>query len=193
MKKPATYELIIAQKLQELPVPDMADAIWARIEQQLDLDLPTDDGGSPAPSSPINGWIGGSILGLFLLALILVLYPKKQESPTPSENNTFPTNRIEPRSADPNKVVMGKPTGKQTNIGQSGTTPPVDQPVGNTLSPDSNLLVNPMPAPDIPQVSTVNIAKTSPPQDSVTPKRTRGVTGISDSDYRVVPKGRDSL
>lgn len=193
MNNPATYELIIAQKLQELPVPDMADAIWARIEQQLDLDLPTDEGGSPAPSSPINGWIGGSILGLFLLALILVIYPKKQESPIPSESNTLPTNRIESRPADQNNVVIGQPTGNQTNTGQSGTAPPIDQPVVTTLSPDSNLLANPMPAPDTPQVSTVNIPRTSPPQDSATPKRTRGVTGISDSDYRIVPGKRDSL
>ena len=45
MKEKRAYEHIISGKLEALPVPDMEDIIWARIETRLDTDMPTDDGG----------------------------------------------------------------------------------------------------------------------------------------------------
>ena len=45
MNNKQAYEITITSKLEALPLPDMEDAIWSRIEAQLDIDLPTDDGG----------------------------------------------------------------------------------------------------------------------------------------------------
>ena len=44
MRNKETYELTITSKLEALPLPNLEDAIWSRIEAQLDIDLPTDDG-----------------------------------------------------------------------------------------------------------------------------------------------------
>lgn len=44
MNHPTTYEQLIAQKLQEMDVPDQANSIWATIEQQLSIEMPTDSG-----------------------------------------------------------------------------------------------------------------------------------------------------
>ena len=50
MNERKAYEQTIKGKLEAIPLPDMEDAIWARIETQLDIDMPTDDGGGNAPS-----------------------------------------------------------------------------------------------------------------------------------------------
>ncbi|HEX2606857.1 MAG TPA: hypothetical protein VHK91_05735, partial [Flavisolibacter sp.] len=68
------YEQTITSKLEALPVPDMADAIWARIEAQLDLDMPTDDGGGN-PSSPSGGgWAGKASLFAVIAAIVIVYF-----------------------------------------------------------------------------------------------------------------------
>ncbi len=52
MNPKAPYEVLIEDKVRNISVPDMADAIWANIEQQLDLDLNNDaDNGSNADGS----------------------------------------------------------------------------------------------------------------------------------------------
>ena len=72
MNQKKAYEQTIAVKLEAIPLPDMADAIWARIENQLDIDMPTDDGGgNSTPDAPSGfGWIGGSVLFVFAVALV---------------------------------------------------------------------------------------------------------------------------
>ena len=55
MNLKAPYEIIIATKLeQELPVPDMSDAIWARIELQL-FDVPSAEADASAGPDMVSG------------------------------------------------------------------------------------------------------------------------------------------
>ena len=196
--KPA-YEQLIADKLQTLPVPDMADAIWARIETQLDIDLPNGDGGgeSPAPQAPgggsnLLGQIGMLIGIVALLTFFIINKQNKQENIQPSINPPA------------------------TEVIQTDSTPPDKAPPGNSIQPQmlqSNQTTATTPLPATPDsafnnavtnvttdsTTTDNTAVAPPPvaaplpvtADSTAPKRRRGVA-LSDADYRIVPK-KDSL
>jgi hypothetical protein len=131
MEQRAAYEITIAGKLDHLPVPDMADAIWARIERQLDIDLPTNDGGNgPAPSKPSGPGAMGWGLSALLVALVTTFFLLKKEpqTTTPSiqpsapaiEQTTQPTQNItgSPLPADNTKTI-------QNTI--SRETPPVER------------------------------------------------------------------
>ena len=87
MNQKTAYEQIITGKLHALPVPDMADAIWARIETQLDLDMPQTD---PPPTNPPGTPSGGIILGgisiVFVIALITYLFFKKETNNQPTSS-----------------------------------------------------------------------------------------------------------
>lgn len=63
------YEQMIAGKLEQLQVPDLADQIWSAIDQALQAPPPT-------PPNPLRRkwrWgIGGGITGLVVVVLLLV-------------------------------------------------------------------------------------------------------------------------
>ncbi|MGZ5247199.1 MAG: hypothetical protein ACXWV5_09155, partial [Flavitalea sp.] len=74
MNQLKAYEITIKGKLEAIPLPDMEDAIWARIEAQLDTDMPTDDGNNgpfDSPSGPLT--LGSSIL-VFLITLLTLYF-----------------------------------------------------------------------------------------------------------------------
>jgi hypothetical protein len=197
--KPA-YEQLIADKLQTLPVPDMADAIWARIQTQLDIDLPADDGSggdNPAPQAPSGGSNLLGQIGLFigivaLLTFFIINKKNKQENIQPSINipasEIIQTDSVPPDKAPPANAI------------QMPLTPPTQNTITTPLpaTPDSafdNVIANTV----MDSAVTDNTAVAQPPVatplpaviDSAPPKRRRGVP-LSDADYRIVPK-KDSL
>jgi hypothetical protein len=186
------YELTIAQKLQQLPLPDMADAIWARVERQLDIDMPTDnDGGDPTSSPSGSGWTGGAAFGLFVgaFALVFLLFKKERKAapltvpeqttvtPLPTEQRIKTANRPEK-----NTTIFLPPA--------STISPQAELPAPQTPRPDSVVTTMFSPKPDSQQTTSVVLPPQEPMKDSVKPKR--GVTGITDNDYRIVPTKKDS-
>ena len=196
MNKKTTYELTIAAKLQQLPLPDMEDAIWARIKSQLDLDLPEGDGGSSnTPQTPSGGWMWSAGLLAFVAALLTVfLLTKKSEQPES-------TDKI---NQNPESVTAPLPKQKPGPFPIPGNSPFVPLPgssAGTILnrpqegSRDSAItppLTLGAPIDTLPSAT----AFLPPPllQDSVirTKPKTRGVKDITDADYRIVPTKRDS-
>lgn len=196
MNERATYELTIAEKLEQLKAPQLVDSIWARIEAQLDLDMPTDDGPSNPPAPPTAGpgkWIGGSLLGLILLFFLYQFINDKQQ--------TAPANQPLIESPASNSTT------EQTAQPPPNTTPvPAQQPVKNKVinngvinkpdSSSSNTLQQPLvlPAQDnaagnenvLPQAPQINLPPN--PAPDTTTKKSRGVKGINNDDYRIVPK-----
>ncbi len=89
---PTPYETIIAAKLEQLPVPDMADSIWASIEMQLDAGLPGDGDNTPS-NKPTTGKPGMgkgfyfSLLTAIVITIILINRTNKKQNNT---NNTLP-------------------------------------------------------------------------------------------------------
>ena len=68
----------------------MADAIWARIEAQLDTDLPADDGDGPVPEGPpvAGGSWSQTLLFVTTIAIMsLFTIPKKKYYCSSSRRN----------------------------------------------------------------------------------------------------------
>ena len=66
MNNTTPYEKLIAAKLEEMPVPDMVDSIWASIDMQLDavVDTPKENPVHPFKIN-VKGWF--TIAGIALL------------------------------------------------------------------------------------------------------------------------------
>jgi hypothetical protein len=197
MNQKATYELTITEKLEQLTAPDMVDAIWARIEAQLDLDLPTDDGPTNPPAAPTSGprkWINrGFIIAAVAIVLIYFFNNRKQtitsnDQPTITAPVTTPNNNESPvRNNSPGTNNANTPQNNSSAPTTSSTVLPVD-----SAAP----VTGPLPLqPDSTAVQTnAQLVITPPlvsPQKNTAPdstKKGRGVKGITDNDYKIVPK-----
>jgi hypothetical protein len=198
MDEPLRYEHLIGEKLQSLPIPNLQDAIWARVKEQLDLDMPTDDGQgggtSQPPSGPgMIGW-GLSVVIIALLTTFLLLRnrPKTREKFTPSTNteqvispsvqNTGP-----PRSNDSRNIKTSAPVNSRTDNPLS--TSPTDS------SGQRQMIAGEKPGADSTNTTmSPPIAATTAPQidtPAVQPKKGKGMKGLNDSDYRIVPKTKN--
>lgn len=199
MNEKQPYEILITEKLQAIPVPDMVDMIWARIEEKLDTDMPTDDGDNPAPAGPppvTKFIIGAGITAVVVALLTLFLNPEKKSAITP----THPTNTLPPTISEPSKPAPSQ-------------SPPLN-PRNQSILPaptDSNRLtaadfidsIVSSPAVQLPTAVADSTSRNVPaivlppvqsqPQQKDSIKKPRGVQGISDDDYRIEPKRKDSI
>ena len=191
MNNKMAYEQIIASKLEALPLPDMADAIWARVEAQLDLDMPTGEPGGDAPNFPTGGFFIGGI-GIIVLAFLLTYFSttnNNQNSASPTNNHpiTAPQS-IESKSTkppEPNGANSTPATNTANAVITSFTAPTTDSgallPQPFVAAADSALAAPPL--------LTATPAVVTPKADTLRAgKKQRGVQGISDDDYRIVPK-----
>ena len=199
MNTTTPYEQLIAAKLDEVPVPDMSDNIWAGIESRLDPGVSV---GTPKG----KGWWYG-IIGIMAVVTLILLWwyyshkPKAPERTVPKKNAptsvpaSVPTIK-ESLPARDSSTIMNKPKKKQLRAGPS----PIKK---DTILNDNNSVdsgfseYTPLTRQDIvpmradsssgqnnrPQhIDTVNI-HTPPPG-----KKHRGVKGITDEDYRISAK-----
>ncbi|QNA43423.1 hypothetical protein [Lacibacter sediminis] len=198
MNQKATYELTITEKLEQLTAPDMVDAIWARIEAQLDIDLPTDDGSTNPPPAPTNGpakWINRGFI-IAAVAIVLIYFFNNRKQNIPSVNQPSITAPVTSPNKNDNPVRNNSPGTNNTIAPVNNTTVPANTSTG--LPVDSNTLAPvtlPVQQPDSNKVITNAAPAFTPPV--VTPqknnfpdstKKGRGVKGITDADYKIVPK-----
>jgi hypothetical protein len=194
------YEQLIGSKLQSLPVPDMQDAIWARVKTQLDLDMPTDDGnGGSSPQAPSGPTIIGWGLSVVIIGLVTIffLFKNKPSTKTNSKQPVTIEQTVSPNAQSNSPPLQKNSTGnKTTNAVGTGANdslkvissdlPAIQhQPV--TIIPPADDSVKTNVAPPFVTVSAPLLADTT----SVTKKKGRGMPGLSDSSYRIVPKNKD--
>jgi hypothetical protein len=194
MDRKKAYEQIIAGKLEALPLPDMADAIWSRIETQLDWEMPTDDGGGSGPGAPSGGnWMGRAGLFVFIAAFVTIFLIYK--------NNKKAEPLVQPEpTVQPAQPPLPAGTNNLINQGRKGEIPlPQNQEVvPATRSGADSASSTPLPVTLAPTDSVHQTTVIPPPfvpigADTAPPKRKpRGVTGITDDDYRIVPDKKDS-
>lgn len=172
----------------------MADAIWARIEQQLDLDMPTDDpdGNPPAPTSPSGGWklplVSATILLTAAIAYLLIV--KKPE-------NQLPVNKETPQQlrsvADSSIPVPG--SRQPDHVKRDQASPQISTPDVQDIHPVSDssarMVLLPKKQDTLPLVTAPPLLN-RPVVDSPKNKRPRGVSGLSDADYKIAPAKKDS-
>jgi hypothetical protein len=188
MSQPTTYEQLIAQKLQELAVPDQADAIWATIEQQLNIEMPNSSSGSGGLNNS-NWWIGGGSLFTLLVAIATYIYVSKQdlESEKPIKEKPAAIQHHQPlknnedmssHKLSPIEIRQNKPTTAPEANGQE---------VEETEPSSVKETVESAPVQNVAAPAVLPL----PPDTVVAKKKPRGVKGISSEDYRIVPSKKD--
>ncbi len=199
MNQKATYEIAITEKLRQLPVPDMRDAIWSRIEQQLDLDMPEDDE-PESPDSPNNsswrktGWKVGPFAVIVAIITLFFINQNNRSNPNNTSDRTpIKTETVSPQTNDPTSPPSTKNTVNTPPVVNNGSTPVngsdsvFNQPMIFNQPLDSSVNL-PVFIPPVVQ----NSSQSPPKQDSVPNKKPRGVTGIKDQDYHITLK-KDSV
>jgi hypothetical protein len=194
MDQRTTYELTISEKLGQLPLPDLQDQIWARIETQLDTDMPTDDGGGAGPQSPdwrnLLGRIGPFALVVAIVTIFLLTRSSSKQEP--AQSRQFPSTPV----SQPVITSPGQPPGNTSNVPANGpatnpfTTNPAPLSPGDTSSSVTTILPG-LPLQDTGTATTPPVLVQAPPvlKDTTVPqKKPRGVKGINDADYKIVPK-----
>ncbi len=192
MNENKTYQLI-AVKLEQLPVPDMADMIWARIESQLDIDLPPDNGNNDPGPAPTPKPVGRRIaLGTATVALLIAIFQlfnnRKEEIPATSVQPIKNSTPLTTDSAGAISIPLQRRTGSNNPTPSGGllTVPSVtgDSAFSTINLPDSTLQTS---APPRDTVSFIPPIVLNPPSDSTPVKKKRGVS-LNDTDYRIIPK-----
>ncbi len=193
-----TYELLIAEKLEGIVIPDMADAIWVRIEAALDVEMPLIDplapSGKPFYKDPAV-WISAGVIAI-IIALFL-LFRSWNAAPFPERDlprRTEPA--IKPEAIRPDSVSnrgrkppeREKPVRK--NIRSTGSRQAVDNTAaGRPVEAKMDSLLKTQPAVIVPPAIKVPPPGTMTPPMILKPKK-YGVE-VSDSDYRFKTKPKD--
>ncbi len=194
MSNNPVYEQLIAQKLEQAAVPDMADAIWARIATQLDEDSTDDDNGNDTPSAPKTP---GSLLlqtmsWIVVLALTIMLFNLNRKT---IKNGPVQQPVIQPEQPSPLISPPGNNDHPPATIIQQQHQPgtasvPVIIDSVSTHSPGRVAIPVSIDKPDSIQNGMQGVRfpliTSKPGIDSLQGKRPKGVRGISDSDYRIV-------
>lgn len=196
MNERLQYELLIADKLEELPVPDMADQVWSRISAQLDIDMPADDDDTDLPSNPRSGGPLGWGLPILLIALLTMYFYYHNNS----NNSSINDQPAEPgTSAAPPIVAPQSPSITPTSPPRRPGVQSLPLQPGNGSKSDSTqqpLAPLHLPAPDsagvikVDSLGSVALPAVVKPDSLPQKKKSRGVAGIKDSDYRIVPKNQ---
>lgn len=192
MNTPTPYENLIAAKLDQIPVPDMADSIWNSIEMQLDADVVDETPDKKtSPKNTGKGWYG--FIGAIVVATSLWWYfhDSSNVPPQTTPQKTIPaTEKIAPVT-DSQSIIHYKTTEKPIPIVPVNTQKdtislyhllPPDIPV------DSAMIQKEIPTPadssffhnEKSPVRVLDSISTFPVR-----KKYKGVKGITNEDYKL--------
>jgi hypothetical protein len=190
------YEQLIGSKLQGLPIPDMQDAIWARVKAQLDIDLPTsdpDEGSLPQPPKGPGsiGW-GLSVVIIALVSTFLILKNKprvKDDTNNPATTEQTNSPAVQNTGPPDSKQSTTRKTAPSADS-NSASAPAfvIDSATKGDVTAIDNLSM------DSAKSKTENNLQITPAEmrDSTAPlKKGKGMKGLNDSDYRIVPKTKN--
>ena len=194
MDQQPSYENLVAKKLESLTIPDMADAIWASIEAQLDLDMPTDDGGSndPGPSSPRGSGIIGWGLSVVIVALVtaFLIFKNKPKTKPSTQNTPAPIEQINQPSQQTNSPPRSNAPGIKTARPPSAAASENTAVKVDTLVPQTQATIARNQADSVKAAPPQPVVIAPAIKDTTPPKKKRGVSGVTDDDYRIVPKDK---
>ncbi|WP_440133574.1 hypothetical protein [Chitinophaga sancti] len=179
MNKTTPYEDLIAAKLDQIPVPDMSDSIWANIEMQLN-EIPEAPETKPSGGNAGNAWYGVITLAV-VTTLCCWFYTHKK--PIPKQIIIPPIEIAVPPKDSP---AIIKTIQKQLPVVENRDTIQAVITIPEELKPElpelaDSTLTNP-------PVINPQVVEPAPPI-----KKHKGVKGISGDDYRLSVQRRDSI
>jgi hypothetical protein len=192
VNKTTPYEQLITAKLDEIPVPDMADSIWASIEMQLDA-VPASPDNTQQSKKTIKfngkGWYG--IAGIAAVTVAVWWYASQKDQTTEKATPVITVPAPQPPLVDSStsvppveKQLLPPVKPKKDTVEFIKALPKIDSTTRQILS---------APAADSPLLKYQSIF--IPTRDSVSappPKKSRGVKGISEDDYKISAGNKDS-
>jgi hypothetical protein len=201
---PTPYEVTIAAKLEQLPVPDMADSIWASIEMQLDADLSSDNSDQSPPQHPTKGLPGMSkgfylsILTAIIIAIVLI-YKANKNHRMKNDNTPAPVKK--------EVVITVADSNQNSNLDAEKkridtlTVPIKKDSMFNSFIPGNRITFDSVSKQTFPSnkqdsSSTIKSKPLLPSLDSIPPPlliKPRGIKGITDDDYKLRESKKDSL
>ena len=185
--------------MEQVPLPQLADSIWAAIEQQLDAGTADSGDNSPSGNPPDKGLPGASRLFYVLVPAAIIIATtwyfggnkktpadnKEQATPViPAGKNTLQQDSTRQINAPAEKTkipVMAIPDSAHTNpttitfpgsLTDSALSSIVQIPPADTISIKKNNLL----------LSNRDTANVSSP-----PGKPKGIKGITAGDYKIVP------
>jgi hypothetical protein len=196
VNKTTSYEILITQKVAQLPIPDMSDSIWATIEIQLDAGSLPNEGDKQPTHNPTKGLPGKGIIistvTVVIVASILIFKNQINKTNQPKKSIDKPATTIIEKLnpiKDSNMQTI-KPIEKNTNRAESIATKKDIAP--NTVLNKRPVILDATLKQVIPDIKIDSLKNTIvlPPIDSsaiLKPniKKPKGVKGITDEDYRI--------
>lgn len=195
MDQKTSYENLLTEKLDSFPLPDMADTIWNRIDKMLEVEMPVQKdqtGHSGKVSGKSALYWGGTGFIAFVIALItLFQINKRNNTHQPVHQTTLhPATNSFIQKQDSTVQHTDPPVHKSQPFIQPQSSPPpsparrIDSVIN---SPSTSLSIrdslNHINIPK-PMVITPPLIKDTTPL----PKKSRGIKGLTDDDYRLAPK-----
>ncbi|MGO4288989.1 hypothetical protein [Chitinophaga sp. RAB17] len=183
------YENLIAAKLDQIPVPDMADSIWNSIEMQLDA-VPDAPAEKPSLKYKGKGWYGFAAIVVVTTLLFWYYHHKNHapenitplksspatEKPSPVTDSNTLINNIEEKNTRPAPVNIKKEKSLPNDtLNISISTDSVSTQKAAPIKIDSLALPNTKDP-----VRVFDTVYTIP-----TRKKHKGVKGITQDDYRL--------
>jgi hypothetical protein len=196
-----SYEILIAEKVAQAPVVDLADSIWASIDQQLTADPGgNDQPSSSKPAQPGTGLYFYIIAAAIIIIVSIILYNKSKNNVPQKNNNSLPP--VPEQIMPPlNEIVdSGRVSNEQKNK-FIFPVKPLRQPDSSfnmpplLLTPDS---VFNLPPPVIldsftnKKLPVLTVPDSSSSNTNPSPKKPRGVKGLTDDDYKIISGKKDS-
>jgi hypothetical protein len=199
MNQLLSYEKQIADKMQLADVPDMQDAVWSRIEAMLDADINAQQTETTKQEVKTKDTLFSKkriTIAVIILALLLAIAINKQKrnSALKKENSghTLPQ-----RTDTVFRNEQELPLQKESIIKKSSSNQMNPLEGSGKLAHDSMVIV-PTEKGQNTSVQKIDSSNMFKPVEPLLPKKDtvmkkpRGVTGISDTDYKFVMPKKDS-
>jgi hypothetical protein len=201
------YEHAIAAKINQAPVPDFMDEVWAGIDLQLDAPMPSP--GKPVKKSNLSKEIGRArglkifIAALVVIAVIIIVKTRKAKQDIKKNNTAAPA--IDNKNEIGSDSVTNFPLKKKENSEKiKKNDKPVNTITDSVSKPADIFFPSPIiydsvvvaPPVILPKANDSALYKpASSPVSVPTPpgKKGKGVKGIKDTDYKIVPVKKDSI
>jgi cytoskeletal protein RodZ len=163
------------------------------------MDLPTDDGPANPPAAPTSGpgkWLNRGFIIAAVAIVFIYFFNNRKQTITSNDRPTITAPVTTPNNND-NPVRNNSPGTTNTQTPQNNTSAPAN--ASTVLPVDSNAIA-PVTGPVLLQPDTAAVKTNAAPVFTppvVTPqknnapdstKKGRGVKGITDADYKIVPK-----
>jgi hypothetical protein len=205
VNKKATYETIITDKLTNMPIPDMVDAIWTNISMQLDADAPIEKQEKepqqikPKQKLRLSKIIKPFIAVTAIVIIVVFLIVKNKRKKTQQQKQVVPENIkrdsvVINKNEPPNIAPILKVEPKKDSAYQK----PIDKIFQNkvakdtVIKKDSTALFPLQPKTNDSIVKTIIPNNIEPINDQGS-KKPRGVKGITDDDYKIKGYKKDTI